>query len=393
MLKKQFITAVFFLFSYECHPVSYRKTYGSDSYGNNSVVITLAGIGALGTAVYWMKRETNESIILRSKRLISEGYELVEQVETYFYSQGKIAQECACRLLENKLLVMADKINPLYGTVSSRYRSYVAFWNWTDKMKEVFQDFNKLSKKINENLYAFSLKKAFEFVQQYQQPIFYKTESFADDTALNQFLIQAKILNKEFFEINKKGKLIKSELSARASSLDFVDKKTALDLDEIINQIDFMQTVLKYSEYILLVDNSEILMKNVRKKSGAESAYPIKDFVTKLKHDIKNLKRANNMYEFYVGKGIELLENVLEEIVCTKEYSRELQMYELYIEEQRKARAAEAHAKAAQAQAHAAHEQAHAEHRQADALREQNRIQKERNRIERERNDIERNKN
>lgn len=386
MFKKTFTMAIFFLTSYECNPVFYKKTYENDSCGKNSVAITLAGIGALGTAVYWLKRETNESIILRSRRLISEAYELVEQGEKYFYSQSKTAHECACTLLENKLLVMADKINPVYVTISSRYGSYLAFWNWTSEMKEVVQEFKKLSKKINEILYAFSLKKAFEFVQLYQQVILYKTELFADDKALHELLVQAKVLNKEFFEINKKGKLIKSELSARSLSLDFVDKKTALDLDEILSQIDFMQTVLRYSDCILLVNNSEILIKNVRKKVGAESTYPIKDFVNTLKHDIQSLKRLNNMYELYVIKGIELLENVLEEVVCTKEYSKELQMYELYLEEQRKARAAEAHAKAAQSQAYA-------EHRQADALKEQNRIQRERNRIERERNDIERNKN
>ncbi len=386
MFKKTFTMAIFFLISYECNPVFYKKTYENDSCGKNSVAITLAGIGALGTAVYWLKRETNESIILRSRRLISEAYELVEQGEKYFYSQSKTAHECACTLLENKLLVMADKINPVYVTISSRYGSYLAFWNWTSEMKEVVQEFKKLSKKINEILYAFSLKKAFEFVQLYQQVILYKTELFADDKALHELLVQAKVLNKEFFEINKKGKLIKSELSARSLSLDFVDKKTALDLDEILSQIDFMQTVLRYSDCILLVNNSEILIKNVRKKVGAESTYPIKDFVNTLKHDIQSLKRLNNMYELYVIKGIELLENVLEEVVCTKEYSKELQMYELYLEEQRKARAAEAHAKAAQSQAYA-------EHRQADALKEQNRIQRERNRIERERNDIERNKN
>jgi hypothetical protein len=259
-------------------------------------------------------------------------------------------------------------------------------------MKEIAQEFKKVSKKINENLYAFSLKKAFEFVQKYQQSILYKAESFADNKTLCEQLSQVKYLNKELLEIAKKGKSIKLELSSRTSSLDFVDKKTALDLDEILCQIDFMQTVLKYGDSILSIDSPQDLARTARKVAGISSTYPIKDFVNGLRNDIQSLKRADNRFELYVVNSIEVLENLLEEVVCSKEYSKERQMYEIYLEQQRKARAAEAHARAAQDQARAAQEQAYAEHRQADALKEQNRIQAERNRIERERNQIEKNK-
>jgi len=381
MFKKIFLTIVFCLISYEISPIFKKE----DSYLNNPVTVAVAGIGAVGTAVYWMQRETNTSIVTRSKNLISESYKLVDQSERYFYGQSKAADECASVLLEDELLVIKEKVDDLYNIVHRRYGNYLTFWNWTDQMKETVQEFKKLSKKINENLYAFSLKKAFSFVQKYQQQVHSKTEFFADNKNLNDLFAQTKTLNRDLSEISKKGKFIKIELLGRASLLDSVDKKIVLDLDEILNKIDFMLIVLKYSDCLLSVDNLEMLIRNVRKTAGASSSYPIKDFVSVLTSDIQSLKKLENHFELYVVNGIELLQNLLAELVSTQEYSKERQMYEIYLEEQRKARAAEAQARAAQ-------DRAYAEHRQADALKEQNRIQKERNRIERERNQIEKNK-
>jgi hypothetical protein len=377
MVKKIFLATIFSIMSYESKPMLETR--------NEKIAAAVIGAGTVGTAIYLLKRETNDSVAARSKRLISESYELIAQCEKYFYSNSKTADDCACVLLENRLLGMKDKVFGLSSVVRSRYESYVAFWNWTDQMKELHQDFKKLSKKINENLYGFSFKKAAAFISKYQTLVENNVELFADNKALTQLLEETKYIKKDIFEMVQKGKAIQPELASRSSALDFVDKKTEIELGLILEKLFFMQTVIKYGDCILSINSEDILARSARKVVGPSSSYPIKDCVGMLRADIQHLQTMQIRFEFYVQNCTEILKNVLEEIVASREYAQERQAYERHLEEQRKVQAAEAQAAAAQAQARAARAQ-------ADAMYEQNRIQKERNCIEHERNNIEKNK-
>ena len=255
MLKKIFLLLTLFLNSFQIE--SYYSKKDSDSFfsKNSQIMIGVAlASGSLVTAAYWLNRETNDSVVIRSKALILEASELITLVKNSFYNKNTSLDDYTLSLLESKMLLMKNKVDELALTVSSRYESLIAFWNWKDSLKEVYKEFKKVQKNIDECLYEIILKKTVNFVVKYQKLIEDNIQLFVDNESFFKLLENdTKILKKNIFEVLQNGNKIKNEYVCYAAKLDSVNKKIEHDLNLILEQAFFIQKVFQKKMFLLLI--------------------------------------------------------------------------------------------------------------------------------------------
>lgn len=416
MIKKIFLTTVF------CAVAIPEKI---NTQNDNAVAAIVVGAGALGTALYWATRESNDSVMARARQLLDQNNLLLKQVDTCLHQE--------CDFLVSDVIVVQNSINELYTKLSSsynqlssvysivknRYDSCLTPWNWSDTMLQIhnelksvvayneikLQELKLLLSKVaylcNLALYQKTLQPITVFIANnkcwLQQRIF-TCESMYD---LEQIFSQKKLIQKDLHKFFANYKPLNDELKQIVYSLHQSDRNSQIEreFNLLYEQALFLDYILKYSDCIININNETTLIRQARKVIGA-SSYPINDFVNQLGSDINNLLKASLvLHEGYAQFCIEILIDLKNTAIASNEYIIERRAYEIYLEQRRQAEAAQKAAQAAQEAADAAQRQARsaqeasdAAYRQARAAEEQNRLKKEENRINQERNNIERNK-
>lgn len=154
------------------------------------------------------------------------------------------------------------------------------------------------------------------------------------------------------------------------------EMKEARDLAyNFYQQVKLLRIMLKYAPCLQSSVNSDslilqedLLIHAVRVMSDGTSAYPLVETVNQLNDDIRFIQNLT-VYVSCEQLCSETLGMIRIGLIASKEYDRERQAYENYLQQQRLAQAAEA-------QARALREQVLAQSRQAAALEERNRIER-----------------
>lgn len=350
---------------------------------DNSATAIVACAGVLGTAVYWATRESNDSVITRAQLCIKQNQLLLENIANY------ISKKDINRFSEAELLAFQVELRSIYQILSVRYNSYMKPWNWSFAMKEALVNTKNVLESINLCLYRYTIERIHDFQfnsGRFLDPII---AAFRSQDTYNIIVVlqQNRMIKLELEQYLQISSALNTELLHRGSTLSFTQKDIHAEniFNIYIQQLSFLNIVLKYADCILKMDQEEKLTREARKIIGSSSSYPIKDFVAIVEQDIYALKRMATGTEFYVNTGIELLIEIKKMLLASNEYAVERRAYEAYLEQKRLTEAAIRSARAAQ-------ESAEAALHQARIAEERNRIERERNRIEQERNNIERNK-
>ncbi|MBI2344812.1 hypothetical protein HYV10_01930 [Candidatus Dependentiae bacterium] len=393
-----------------------------------------------GTAIYWAKRESNDSLIEQAKLLIEENKRICVEAEMCINQNSSCLSSSslltglqgALESLQEKLLALKKKLELVNVAIGARYDSYLTPWNWSDKMLQASNQIKtalEMNNVVDINLqlllgrvnYLYCLKKynrVLESIQKfiYENKVIYQNKSpFEEIDSLQELCKSAESIRLGKTELDQfflQYEQLDSELKQIIHSLNIGDRNQELEVDfhdlwlrvnslyNILNQhMKYLSNYLKYKESIANVNNEQFLIKEIRKFIGGSSSYPLKDFMSQLNSDINYLKNTCAQQAVYRQTILVMLQEVKDCAIVSNEYVLELRAYELYLQqklqleaEREKAEAAKRQAQAAQDAASAAFRQVWATEEQNRLLREKNRLQEEQNRIERERNELERRK-
>lgn len=383
-----------FLITACCVVVIPEKSYSLNNHETAALVVT--SVAGIGTLAYYMKRESNSSVIARAKASIQMHQNILANTQNhlmqkaamkipYMLINGQKEYSFARDAYESELLTFQKELECIYKTLCARYNSYVKPWNWSIEMKEELGEVKSILNYINQLLYNYTLHHIISFQITCSKSIGTTIQPFESQNIKDivGVLQQKRIIKAEIENILSLSSVLQSELSQRTSGLDIAKRDMSMEssFNTLVAQARFIDMILKYSECILNMNTEESLAKEARKLIGTASLYPIKDFVAMVDRDICNLTYKQRASEVYVQTGIELLKEMKNLILVSSEYVIERRAYEAYMEQIRQTKAA-MHA------ARAARESVDAARRQAWAAEESNRIARERNRIEQEHNNI-----
>lgn len=356
---------------------------------STKAMIAGATVVAVGAAVCISYRESNHVKIVRARQLMDAYRGQIEQSLGLFNDDRSM--DLVVRnpgMFKIEIVKLQDSLSVIYEELLARYNSWITPWNWTKEVQSTCAQIEQFLLQTKLVFLLLAAQQSQKTMDSYVTVVDEVLASLTDEQQVYQVLKQSGPLKKDLRALLPVIKECECELQQRS----FVNKISFAGLYKIekIERAlrDFSQktwlliTLLRYTP-CFAPDMSEYdLAKAVRMINGKESSYPIMHMVNELDKDIQRIN-ALTIYVSCEQLCLQMLEQVRMELLASQQHAAECQSYEIYLQQQRLAKAAEEQARAAQDQARAAESQAAAQREQAWALSRQAAAIEERNRLER----------